>query len=102
MQKFLPQRVLTVTFLSTSATFVEKIIYIVRCTFSVQAATLTGKPLIYFSVLISPKNFYFLKTNDSTLHVTNFFLSAINQWTTVKRQPRPQSKRISNKACIWT
>lgn len=40
-----------------------------------QAATGTGKPLIYFSGLISPKNFYFFKTNDSKLHLIKSFLS---------------------------
>lgn len=39
-----------------------------------QAATGTGKPLIYFSGLISPKNFYFFKTNDSKLHLIKSFL----------------------------
>lgn len=40
-----------------------------------QAAAGTGKPLIYFSGLISPKNFYFFKASDSKLHLIKSFLS---------------------------
>jgi len=63
----------------------------------VQAA---GKPLIQSAALISPKNCYFFKTNDSKLCVGKPFLTATTQLTAAKRQPRSQSKRASNKACV--
>lgn len=94
MQKFLLQRVLTVTFLTKSATFIEKkYLYCKVHNFGADCY-FNSKPLIYFSALISPKNFYFFKTNDSKLHVTKSFLSTVAQLTTVKRQPRAKRFQI--------